>query len=735
MPKSISFPIEEVATLPLPGTAVPGGLPPRSASSQNLAFTPDDQLITYLYSPQGTLQQQLYVFDPATGAERLLAAPPEGGTTEENVSPEEALRRERMRLLSQGIPQFYWAPQANRMLIPMQGDIYVIDGVDSPMRKVVDAQGKPALDPQFSPDGDWIAYIQDGEVYVASARPGEKGQAHQVTHGAREAGKTNGLADFLAQEEMDRKHGFWWSPDSLFLAFEEVDESHIPVYRITHPGKDVTGPEAQEDHHYPFAGMDNPRIRLGVISREGGDPVWMDLRDADEERYLCRVDWLPDGRLTAQLENREQTRLELVRYDPATGQAQVLLVEESRLWINLNDLFTPLRDGSFIWGSERTGFQHLYLYDRDARLVHPLTQGEWVVGNIAGVDEQRRRVYFTANRESPLEDQLYRVSLDGGEARRITPEAGAHSVTLDHACRRFVDTYHSVTQPPVVRLRSLEDASILATIYAKGDPRLESRPLVTPELVSLKNRVGTTLYGAIFRPPESFGKGPHPSIVCVYGGPHVQLVANKWFTTVTMRGQYLAHQGYLVFMLDNRGSARRGLEFEGSIWHNLGLHEVEDQVDGVRWLVQQGLTDPKRVGIYGWSYGGYLSAMSLARAPETFQVAVAGAPVTHQGGYDTHYTERYMGLPQKNPEGYQDSSVMAHVENMIGNLLLVHGLIDENVHFRHTARLINALIRAHKPYELLVFPDERHTPRRQADRVYMEERVAEFFLRNLPVHS
>ncbi|MCA9985184.1 MAG: S9 family peptidase, partial [Anaerolineales bacterium] len=266
------------------------------------------------------------------------------------------------------------------------------------------------------------------------------------------------------------------------------------------------------------------------------------------------------------------------------------------------------------------------------------------------------------------------------------------------------------------------------TIYDEVDPRIAEMGLEPPELVSLTNRDGITLHGAIFRPDSA---GPYPTIVQVYGGPHAQMVTNGWGLTVFMRAQYLRSLGFLVFVLDNRGSARRGLAFEGAIKWDMGDLEVQDQVDGVNWLVAQGLTDPERVGIYGWSYGGYMSLMCLARAPETFKVAVSGAPVVHWDGYDTHYTERYMGLPADNPDGYEVASVLNHVAGIQGKLLLVHGLIDENVHFRHTARLINALIAARKPYDLLLFPDERHSPRRLGDRVYMEERVRDYFLAHL----
>jgi dipeptidyl-peptidase-4 len=272
---------------------------------------------------------------------------------------------------------------------------------------------------------------------------------------------------------------------------------------------------------------------------------------------------------------------------------------------------------------------------------------------------------------------------------------------------------------------------LLHTIFDQDDPRVEGLDLQPPALVSLQNRAGITLHGAVYRPPARFGEGPYPTIVSVYGGPHVQFVADSWVLTVDLRAQYLSRLGFLVFKLDNRGSARRGLEFEAAIQHDLGHLEVEDQVDGVNWLVDQGLADPDRVGIYGWSYGGYMAAMCLARAPGTFRVAVAGAPVSHMDGYDTHYTERYMGTPQTNAVGYETSSVMHHVSNIAGKLMLVHGLIDENVHFRHTARLINALITARKPYELLLFPDERHSPRKLEDRVYMEERIRDFFVEHL----
>ncbi len=705
--------VEQVVQLPLPGMNFPGS--PK--------FSPDGKSITYLYSEDGSLTRQLYAFDLQTAVSRQIITPPNGGTTDDNISLEEALRRERMRQREFGITSYTWNSKNNQILVPIRDSLYLQEGAEGQLRQLVDGTSAPAIDPTFSPDGKWVAFVQGAEVYTV---PAAGGDAQQLTAGARGTGKTNGLAEYIAQEEMARRRGYWWSPDSAAIAYAEVDETHIPAYRIMHQGKDGVGDDAQEAHHYPFAGEPNAKIRLAVIAREGGEPVWMDLGD-DADIYLARVNWLPNGKLTAQILNREQTRLDLLQFDPQTGASQLLIREESDVWINLHKMFRPLKDGRFIWVSERTGFDHMYLYEADGTEIRALTRGDWMVENIVGIDQENELIYFIATYPDPRESHLHVVSFAGDELRQITQGAGLHSAVVDVQNGRFLDTYQSITTPPNITLRSLADGSLIQPIFTQT----VADDLPTPELVTLQNRSGVILYGAIYRPPASFGEGPFPTIVSTYGGPHAQRVANSWGLTVDMRPQYLASLGFLVFKLDNQGSARRGLAFEAPIKHNLGDVEVQDQVDGVRWLIAQGLADAQRVGIYGWSYGGYMAAMCLARAEDVFKTAVSGAPVTHWDGYDTCYTERYMGTPQTNPDGYATSSVMAHVDKMDGKLLLVHGLIDENVHFRHTARLINGLIAARKRYDLLIFPDGRHGPRKPADRIYLEERLRDFFLENL----
>ena len=709
------IPVEEIAKFPPPGMSTP----------VSFSFSPDDSLLTYLYGPEQSAVRQLYAMDTETGEYRVIqsSVDPEAAT----LSLEEQLLRQRQRQLGEGIIRYSWASKHNVILIPAQSGVYLKEGVDSPARLLVSSQAGPIIDPQLSPDGTVVAFVRDSELYAASV---DGGDIQQITHGARGTGKTHGLAEYIAQEEMGQLSGFWWSKDGAHIAFKEVDESHIPIYRIVHQGSGNTGQSAQEDHRYPFAGQSNAKVRLGVVSTSSLETVWMDL-GGDEDIYLARVTWMPDGSLCAQIENREQTRLDLVRFDISTGCRSTLLTETTDVWINLHDMFRPLDDGGFVWASERTGFMHLYLYDVTGNLVRQITDGEWVVDSLESVDQKSRVAYFSGTLDGPTERHLYRVSLDGSGIERITSERGTHLVTLDHRCRNFVDVFSSLDTPPTVTLRSLEDGGLIHTIHEPDDPRLKKLDLAPPELVTITSRDGESLHGTVYRPPLELGPGPYPSVVYVYGGPHAQVVANQWSITCAMRIQHLRSQGYLVFSLDNRGSARRGLDFEGSVKHNMGDIEVRDQVDGVQWIIDQGLTDPDRVGVYGWSYGGYMALMCLSRAPGVFKMGVAGTPVTHWDGYDTHYTERYMGRPESNPEGYQTSSVMAHIDRMEGSLLIVHGLIDENVHFRHTARLINSLIRARKPYELLLFPDERHMPRSLADRVYMEERISEFFERNL----
>ncbi|KAK7282566.1 hypothetical protein RIF29_11461 [Crotalaria pallida] len=740
---SILFPVEEIVQYPLPGYVSP----------TSISFSPDDSSVSFLFSPDQSLNRKIFGFDLKTNKQELLFSPPDGGLDESNISPEEKLRRERLRERGLGVTRYEWVKTSSKgkaVMVPLPAGIYIQDISNSKVElKLPSISGSPIIDPHLSPDGSMLAYVRDCELHVLNLLSNE---SKQLTHGAKENGVIHGLAEYIAQEEMDRKIGYWWSLDSKYIAFTEVDFSEIPLFRIMHQGKSSVGSEAQEDHPYPFAGASNVKVRLGVVPVAGGSVTWMDLlcggtkQQNSEEEYLARVNWMHGNILTAQTLNRHHTKLKIVKFDIRTGQRKNILVEENSTWISLHDCFTPLDkgvakfSGGFIWASEKTGFRHLYLHDASGTCLGPITEGEWMVEQIAGVNEATGLVYFTGTLDGPLESNLYcaKLFVDGSQPLqapvRLTQSKGKHIVVLDHHMRSFVDIHDSLDCPPRVLLCSLDDGRIITPLYEQSlpIPRFKRLQLEPPEIVEIQANDGTTLYGALYKPDASrFGPPPYKTMINVYGGPGVQLVSNSWIGTVDLRAQYLRNQGILVWKLDNRGTARRGLKFESHFKHKLGQVDADDQVTGGEWLIKKGLAKAGHIGLYGWSYGGYLSALALSRYPDFFKCAVAGAPVTSWDGYDTFYTEKYMGLPSENQSGYESGSVMNHVHKLKGRLLLVHGMIDENVHFRHTARLINGLVAAGKPYELIIFPDERHMPRRHRDRVYMEERIWDFIERNL----
>ncbi|HTW99121.1 MAG TPA: S9 family peptidase [Acidimicrobiales bacterium] len=724
----------DVARLPLPGMSFPTGI----------AYSHDERLICYVHSPDGTLEQRLFLLEvdprPSGGAAghhpvevRIAGA----ATSEAELSPDERLRRERLRDVRLGVTSASWARNAGALLVPLPDGLRVVTGLGAEGARVVVALEQadvraPILGARLSPDGGSIAFVSGGDLHVVDAAGGST--PLRLTSTAEE-GLTNGLAEYVAQEEMSRSEGLWWSPDSSLIAYTEVDERHIPLYRIAHPGSDV-GAAAEETHRYPFTGGPNAIVRLGVLPAAGGETLWLDTGDPD--RYLARVVFLDDGRLVAEVQSRDQTLLEVAAFDPRNGARELLFTERGEPWVELHDDFRALADGTYLWSSERSGHRHLERRSPDGELLAVLTSGDWQVDALEAVDEEAGVVYFSGRADGPVERHLYRVPLAGGEPERLTPERGWHVCVVGPKSGTFVDRHGSLDTPPTVRLRSLAGASVLVTLHDRRDPRIDELGIEPPELVDIPAADGTILHALYFRPDPAYlrpdgavDEGAPPLAVEVYGGPHAQRAVDDWISTVRLRAQALRRRGAGVLVLDNRGSAGRGIGFVRPLHHRFGDIEVADQVQGVRWAVERGLADAERVAVYGSSYGGYMSLRLLGAAPEIFRAAVAGAPVTSFYGYDTHYTERYLGTPQSDPAAYERASVFGLVPSMRGELLLVHGLIDENVHFRHTARLINRLIEQRKPYELLVFPNERHLPRAQADRTFLEERVLAFLERAL----
>src|SRR6266566_2533732 len=644
---------------------------PGMDTPDRVKFTPDSLKVAYLLGTSGSLIQELWTYDVDSGERRQLTEMASDAVSlTGRFSLDEELRRERSRQRGLGITSYQFA--------------------------------------QATEGGPLILLVPfDGRLFLARG--------------------AESLTPLLGSEgAIDPQ----LSPDGSHLAFVRADSRHIPNYPIVHQGTEQV---AIEEHRYPFAGARNATVQLGIVAIDGTpeEVTWLDL-GMDDDIYLARVAWRHDGVLTALIQSRDQCAQRLVAFNPLSGEASILIEEQGRPWLNLHDDLRFLRSGEFLWSSERSGFRHLSLHDRDGHEIRALTEGPWMVTGQVTVDEDQRIVYFQGTRDSPLERHLYAVSLDGGSLRRLTQDSGWHDAVISPDRRSFVDIRQSPQQPPRLTLHSLADGEMHGLLFETEGITPDSLGLCVPEIASFHTTNGVLLYAAIYASEQTRSAGQQrPLVVSVYGGPGVQAVTSTWSLTVDLRAQYLAQQGYVVLTVDNRGSANRGLAFEAAIARAMGHVEVNDQLDGVRFLASRPYVDSTRVGIYGWSYGGYMTCRALMQAPDVFKVGISGAPVTFWEGYDTHYTERYMGLPSTNEAGYRASSVLTYVEQLAGKLMLAQGLVDENVHARHIMRLIEALTTAARDYELVLFPEARHMPRNTAHLEYLERQLVEFLNRHL----
>jgi dipeptidyl-peptidase-4 len=688
-----------------------------------LNVSPDGSRVTYL---QGKAEDKnrldLWEYNIRDRRSRVLVDSKSLAPDIGHLSDEELSRRERQRTAAlSGILEYSFAPTGHALLFPLGGDLYYYNldkAAKDAVMPIAHSAGF-ATDAAVSPAGAYVAYVLNQNLYVYELAAAREQALTRDGGGPIK----NGMAEFVAQEEMGRSTGYWWSPDDRHIAFARVDETPVPLTERFEIAADNVATFAQR---YPAAGASNVSVRLGVADVRTGAVVWIDL-GAEQDIYLARVNWLPDGStLAIQRESRDQRRLDLLFADIETGRTRIVLSETSDSWVELNDDLTFLkRSPEFIWQSSRDGFRHLYLYGNDGRLIRRLTAGSWDVDDFAkraikAVDEPHRLVYFTATEKSPTERHLYRASLDTQDpfkTQRISREDGVHAVTMSPDARHYVDNFTSVAQPPQVSLHEPDGKLVAYLLENRLDQTHPDAPYLAdnsvPEFGTLSAADGQTLYYRLFKPARFDPAKHYPAIVEVYGGPGVQRVLNNWsgdsFT------QILTRAGYVVFQLDNRGSAYRGTAFQSPIQHELAKVEVQDQVQGARWLASQGFVDPARLGVYGWSYGGYMTLMLMFRAPEVFRAGIAGAPVTDWRLYDTHYTERYLGKPQDNAAGYEASSALRYVKGLNGPLLVIHGMADDNVLFLHSTKLFRALQDLNKPFDVMVYPGGKHGLMRQHD--------------------
>ena len=728
------------------------------ASLRSARFSPDGKRVTYLQGkPEDKDRLDLWAHDIDTGRNALLVDSRSLVADEGKLSPEEEARRERQRTVAlAGIVDYQFSKDSRLLLIPIAGDLFVYDlkaprGASAVRRLTNTAAAE--TDARFSPRGRYVSFVREQDLHVIEVATGRE------TAVTREGGGlvSFGMAEFIAQEEMDRDTGYWWSPDERMIALARVDESTVDEVERFEILADSVRVIRQR---YPAAGRPNARVDLWVATLDGTTPALRELPAAAAgDGYLARVAWFPDSRaLAVQRQTRDQKRLELLKVDAATGAAKRLLEERSDTWVELHDELTFLaKRPAFIWASYRSGYKHLYLYDLDGKLLRPLTAGDWmVVGDsreraIEGVDESRGLVYFTANRDTPIERHLYSAPLAGpsgsapGDAagieagiRRLTEGAGWHSVSMAPDGERWLDTFSTPDTPPSLTLRHTTGKRPTVLVANTLDSRHPYAPYLaahrSPEFGTLRAADGQVMHWTMLKPTGFDPAKRYPVIVEVYGGPGVQRVQRAWGGYYR---QHLAQQGFVVFMLDNRGSGNRGRAFETALYRRMGSVEVEDQVRGVEYLRSLPFVDPARIGVWGWSYGGYMALMAMVRAPDHFAAGVSGAPVTDWRLYDTHYTERYMGVPEAgspegNPEGYRDGNVMTHAAALKGPLLVMHGMADDNVLFTHSTALFKRLQDLGKPFEVMPYPGSKHALLRfPTTGLHGYRTISEFFVREL----
>jgi dipeptidyl-peptidase-4 len=695
--------------------------------AKGVKLAPDGSAVTWLQVKATDLNvTDLWIADVGGGPARMLidgaALVPKGRT----LSEEEKSRRERQGVQTHGVVDYDWDDAGRLIVIPVEGDLWLYDRTSGQTRQLTDTP-EDEIDAKVSPRDGYVSFIRGDNLYVL---PTGGGPERALTQGGTEL-KSWGEAEFIAQEELDRSTGYWWSPDDQRIALTFVDQSGVDVVERLEVG--AAGARIVPER-YPRAGRPNAKVELWVERLADGARVKVDL-GPDPDIYLARVDWAKDGKtLYVQRLSRDQRRLDLLAVDPATGASRVLLTETSPHWVDATDDFKPLKDGSFIWSSERSGWRMLYLYG-DGRLIRQLTHGAWPVDKVEGVDEARGLVFFGASKDSPIERRLYAVSYKApGEPKPLTKAGGWWTETVAERGGAFAGTYQDPSTPPQTALYR-EDGSFVRWIeenrLGPGHPFFPYlQRLRTPQFGTIKAADGEDLWWSMRTPPGFDPGRRYPVIVQVYGGPASALVARKWADPAD---QLLLDAGYILFRLDNRGTPGRSVAFKTALDRRFGTVEVADQLAGAAYLKSLPYVDPARIGVTGWSNGGYMTLMLLTAPGTPFAAGLAGAPVTDWRLYDSAYTERYMGTPEQNPQGYAEGGVAPRLGGLKPwSLMLVHGMADDNVVFAHSTIVMAALQSKAIPFEMMTYPGLRHragwTPEDKLHRTLTE---LDFFARKL----
>lgn len=603
-------------------------------------------------------------------------------------------------------------------------DYYLYDRATNKLSKVT-TQGK-AMYGTFSPDASKIAYVRDNNLYIWDTQ--SKTEKSVTTDGIKNK-IINGATDWVYEEEFSMSVAFGWSVDGQNISYYKFDESQVKEFNLTTYGELYP---KEETYKYPKAGEKNAEVALYNYNLKSNASTLIFKTDADWE-YIPRLDWTqnPDV-LCFQRTNRHQDQLELILYSVSTGKSSVLLKETNKSFIEITDDLTFLKDGKrFIWTSTRSGYNHIYLYGIDGKMLKQITSGNFDVTKYFGFDEKSNAVYYQSAERSPLERHIYSISLNG-KKKALTAAAGVHNASFSSGLNYFADTYSSLDAPYTCTL-NLNDGKLLRTLEDNAATKkvLSGYKLGKIDTLSFRTEDGTLLYGWMIMPPNFNASNKYPVLMHVYGGPGVQTVTNDWDGPNYLWHEMLAQRGYIVVSFDNRGTPGRGLDFANCIYKDMGNLEVQDQMSAVKFLKGKSFVDANRMGVWGWSFGGYLTSLLMTKGNGAFKAGIAVAPVTNWRFYDSIYTERYLQTPQENAKGYDDNSPINYAKDLKGKLLLVHGSTDDNVHMQNSMDFVSALVKANKQFDLFIYPNKNHSIRGGNTRIHLYNMMTNHLLENL----
>jgi dipeptidyl-peptidase-4 len=580
----------------------------------------------------------------------------------------------------------------------------------------------------FSPDGRMVSFVRNNNLYVEDIGSQRE---HALTRDGN-AKVLNGRLDWVYQEELYGRGNFgayWWSPDSTRIAFLRIDENPVPDFVVV---DHIPYDQNVEISPYPKSGDPNPNVKLGVVNATGGDVRWVDTYQYPaEDRLIVRVGWFPDGKkIWYQAQNREQTFLDLNSANPDDGKSANMFRETSKAWVEVVDEgLRWLKDGSFLWLSDRSGWRRIYHYGGDGKLIKQVTNGDWDVRGLDSVDEAKRMVYFSASEHSYIANSEYSIALDGTGLKRLTVTEGNHRASFNSSSSHFLDSWNDANTPTQFRLYDSAGTLVRLIDENKVDA-LKQYKLGKVEFMKVKTRDGFTMEAMMIKPPDFDPSKKYPVWSYTYSGPQSQSVRNSWGGTRYMWHQMLAQKGYIIWICDNRTASNKGVSSAWPLYKNFGELELRDLEDGFAWLKSQPYVDGSRIGLWGWSYGGFMTSYSLTHS-QTFKIGIAGGTVSDWRNYDTIYTERYMATPQNNVEGYQKSSPVHFAKDLHGKLLLIHGAIDDNVHMANTVQFLYELQKAGKQVQFMIYPKSRHGVVDPVLVKHMQQMMTDFILGNL----